>query len=79
LSAAKGYVKRRFFSSPCDVKGGKQNQTHRFDFKNASGRAQKSRRREWWKTARVFARVVTRAEGTAQRRDFAAIGGVSET
>ena len=45
----------------------------------ASGRTQKSRRREWWKTARLFARVVTRAEGTAQRRDFAAIGGVSET
>ena len=28
---------------------------------------------------RVFARVVTRPEGTAQRRDFAATGGVSET
>ena len=79
LSAAKGYVKQMFFSYPCDVEGGKPNQTHRFDFKNAIGRAQKSRRRERWKTARIFARVVTRPEGTAQRRDFAAIAGAPET
>jgi hypothetical protein len=34
---------------------------------------------ERWKTARLFARVVTRREGTAQRRDFAAIAVMPET
>jgi hypothetical protein len=34
---------------------------------------------ERWKTARLFARVVTRTEGTAQRRDFAAIAAAPET
>ena len=78
LSAARGYVKRRFFSSPAMWKEESRTE-HRFDFKNAIGRAQKSRRREWWKTARLFARVVTRPEGTAERRDFAAIAGAPET
>jgi hypothetical protein len=34
---------------------------------------------ERWKTAHVFARVVTRWEGTSQRRDFAAITAADET
>ncbi|MDH2898941.1 hypothetical protein, partial [Rahnella variigena] len=34
---------------------------------------------ERWKTARLFARVVTRTEGTAERRDFAAIAMAYET
>ncbi len=33
----------------------------------------KYRRRERWKTACLFTRVVTRTKGTVQRRDFAAI------
>src|SRR5476649_987428 len=32
-----------------------------------------------WKTASLFSRVVTRSEGTATRRYFAAITGVTET
>ena len=40
-------------------------------FKNhAGGRGEKPR---------FFARVVTRPEGIAQRRDFAAIAGIAET
>jgi len=34
---------------------------------------------EKWKTARLFARVVTRTEGTATRRGFAAITMAPET
>ena len=78
LSAAKGYVNRIIFSSPRSGKRKAKPNTS-FDFKNASGRAQKSRRRERWKTARQFARVVTRPEGNAKRRDFAAITQAAET
>gem|GEM_PF-4426308 len=45
----------------------------------ASGRFQKSRQSERWKTAYLFARFVIRVEGTAQRRDFAAIAVAPET
>ncbi|WP_162997816.1 hypothetical protein [Rahnella sp. Larv3_ips] len=76
LSAANGFFKVKtmclILLSSFHIAG-----AEKYLFYIAFGRAQKSRWREWWKTARLFARVVTRAEGTAQRRDFAAIAGAA--
>ena len=78
LSAARGFFKVKtmclILLSSFHIAG-----AEKYLFCIAFGRAQKSRRREWWKTARLFARVVTRPEGTAQRRDFAAITVAPET